>query len=1565
LQHQVDGVDFVRLEDRILFSASPLVEAVLPADGDVSDLPDGSHDVHGEFSEFSGADSHLLNDDLGALTDALPASDASLPEGEVIGLPGDVEFSGNRSDFVEIRHSEALALNNGTVALNFVADDVHGQQALFSKDFGGYNAGDLTAFVIDGRLQVRLQSDQGEAWLSTPVGSIVAGREYHVAVAFGEQGFQLYLNGELAQLRSDVAFGLAENDNNLIVGATNWAQSSAHPHVTYHHFEGTISDFTLFDSQLGYRNIHELTGVEPDGPPGAPTMIDGVLHGTDEGETLDAGANGSRQINGGYGDDHLLGSAEDDVLDGGYGEDRLEGGDGNDLLISRSDGRETIIAQNHSAADDPNHEIDPVSRTYYADQPIVADDVLIGGAGADTFRFELLMNAKPEKILDHAMDNGMIHWHGVAGENAYVHDHWVERLGNEVIWDFNRAEGDKIEIFGHTADAYEVEYLDLNDDGLFDASVIHLQSNQGGSGAHNKDQLGSITVFGDLITGADFSVDSKPAIGVIDHIRDLDQAIAPRHGDPVSAGDAPPATPTIAEGSLPSGGVIGIPSSLQFSGPGSEPVEIHHSEALALNNGTFAFSFVAETTEGYYGLVSKDHADQNAGDLTVYLRDGQLHVRLQLEGDESWLRTPIDSIEAGQEYHVAVSFGEEGFQLYLDGNLQASRHYITQGLQDNPHNLIVGGTNCIRDEARPFHTFRHFQGSIGDFAVYDQQLKLEQIANLTSSKAAGKSHATDDDHDVVESPSHENTLAPPVQEEDGVAPVQEDHIDAPVQDGAGEEPTQDDVLGPPVQEEPVDPPTFNILDFGALADGQTDSRAAIVAALNAAEASGGPAEVYLPEGTFEVSSAIRHTFRSDLRIFGPGTLIVDDTISLLSDNGSLATLEDFTIAPSSTKVKIALEVMASGEVASDQIGSDAMVGDESFSVLDETGFEAGDIVWIVSDELWPHDPANENVDPLKGELQRITDVSSNVLTTALPLWESYDVADGIGAGQETVTVRGITPIRVNIDGVSIDYGADEWTTDNNIGLRIGMAADSKISNLYTRGCAHTGLAIARSFNVTVEDSNWVDSNDANHRLGYGAQVGTSTAVHFYDNNSSNTRHGIDFISGDAPTHGSSVTGGVLIGQPYWGSPISTHAGASHITFTGVTAVGGGNGAIIRSPNTIVQDCIFVQPTENAIKIYGGAGAQILDNSMSLEAYGDYVAPQGYGDTFLQIKEPDDSLIFDTAPNATDQLVVVGNVATSTESFIESYDSTNGTWRRVLIENNVANLQNVREDANTAFIDFQDDDMTLIDTVILDNTANDVSGDFQPFRSADPIVIWGNTVIEGNHGDLSSLSFPTITSPSSASAAENQTFAQDVSAVDEDGDGEGSGLTYSVTGGADELLFAIDAATGVLTFQTAPNYEVPGSADGDNDYEVEVTVVDSGGLTAVQSIIITVTDENDAIYVSVIDLQTRNRGAHLDGQIVVNVLNDLDGDGADAGDPAAADVWVEALVTGPGGLETTVSGFTDASGEFRSDWLRDISSGDYTVDVIDLAHAMFDWNMLLNLHDDADDDGWPDEMFNVA
>ena len=95
------------------------------------------------------------------------------------------------------------------------------------------------------------------------------------------------------------------------------------------------------------------------------------------------------------------------------------------------------------------------------------------------------------------------------------------------------------------------------------------------------------------------------------------------------------------------------------------------------------------------------------------------------------------------------------------------------------------------------------------------------------------------------------------------------------------------------------------------------------------------------------------------------------------------------------------------------------------------------------------------------------------------------------------------------------------------------------------------------------------------------------------------------------------------------------------------------------------------------------------------------------------------------------------------------------------------------------------------------------------------------------------------------ADENQTFVTDVNSTDPDGDVEGAGLTYTITGGADSTLFSVDTNTGFLTFNSAPDFENPTDSGADGTYEVEVTVTDSGGLTDSQLISVTVDDVNDA------------------------------------------------------------------------------------------------------------------------
>lgn len=69
------------------------------------------------------------------------------------------------------------------------------------------------------------------------------------------------------------------------------------------------------------------------------------------------------------------------------------------------------------------------------------------------------------------------------------------------------------------------------------------------------------------------------------------------------------------------------------------------------------------------------------------------------------------------------------------------------------------------------------------------------------------------------------------------------------------------------------------------------------------------------------------------------------------------------------------------------------------------------------------------------------------------------------------------------------------------------------------------------------------------------------------------------------------------------------------------------------------------------------------------------------------------------------------------------------------------------------------------------------------------------------------------------------------------------LTYAVLG-ADAALFAINAATGALSFSPPANFEAPTDTGADNVYEVVVRATDTFGAFAEQAVAITVTNADD-------------------------------------------------------------------------------------------------------------------------
>ena len=102
--------------------------------------------------------------------------------------------------------------------------------------------------------------------------------------------------------------------------------------------------------------------------------------------------------------------------------------------------------------------------------------------------------------------------------------------------------------------------------------------------------------------------------------------------------------------------------------------------------------------------------------------------------------------------------------------------------------------------------------------------------------------------------------------------------------------------------------------------------------------------------------------------------------------------------------------------------------------------------------------------------------------------------------------------------------------------------------------------------------------------------------------------------------------------------------------------------------------------------------------------------------------------------------------------------------------------------------------------------------------------------------------PTITSGATGGEAENAPLSNvvyDANATDPDTVGT---VAFSLTG-TDAGLFAIDSATGEVTFLASPNFEAPADADANNLYEVVVHAND-GVQDSTQAVTLAVTDTND-------------------------------------------------------------------------------------------------------------------------
>nr|MBA3485297.1 cadherin domain-containing protein [Pirellulales bacterium] len=108
--------------------------------------------------------------------------------------------------------------------------------------------------------------------------------------------------------------------------------------------------------------------------------------------------------------------------------------------------------------------------------------------------------------------------------------------------------------------------------------------------------------------------------------------------------------------------------------------------------------------------------------------------------------------------------------------------------------------------------------------------------------------------------------------------------------------------------------------------------------------------------------------------------------------------------------------------------------------------------------------------------------------------------------------------------------------------------------------------------------------------------------------------------------------------------------------------------------------------------------------------------------------------------------------------------------------------------------------------------------------------------------------PVFSPPSNVSVGENSINVLDLTAQVTDSDPlPGDAVSFTITGGADASSFVVNSHTSAfdLRFASPPNFEAPGDADGDNVYECIVTATDADGGQSTATILVSVTNVDDA------------------------------------------------------------------------------------------------------------------------
>lgn len=452
---RINGVTYIGDDSVFSFNPSDLVHIA-----DKSNHIAVSGEAQSEFNSVgTNSDDVIVASPIEQASEGIPTP---------IFSEGNNEFDGNVSNALILSHDNNLELSNGTLEIKFNADTINkSRQGIFSKDATSYqNGGHIGVLLEYNDLRIRLQgeADQSEIFIRDMVS---ANEDYHLAISFGSEGQNIYLNGDLVAQNLSWTNGLQGNAEPIVIGANAWKSSLNQANKLTDGFDGTIGKVSIYNETLGASEIQTLYSGET-----LNNDVDEYIANTVISDDILEGRGGNDFIYGGVGNDKLYGGTGNDVLYGGDNEngiDQLFGQDGDDILIG--DG----INQNNFSWD--QEAIDGLESDGGLMQGF-GNDFLWGGDGNDT-----LIGMSGNDTLGGG--RGADTLYGNDGSDTFK----IANINNldghtDVIADFSIEEGDKIDIANILSNNLGddiLNFVHISNDGV-DSSVYFDHNGEGDFG---------------------------------------------------------------------------------------------------------------------------------------------------------------------------------------------------------------------------------------------------------------------------------------------------------------------------------------------------------------------------------------------------------------------------------------------------------------------------------------------------------------------------------------------------------------------------------------------------------------------------------------------------------------------------------------------------------------------------------------------------------------------------------------------------------------------------------------------------------------------------------------------------------------------------------------------------------------------------------------------------------------------------------------------------------------------------------------------------------------------------